>query len=64
MTKIERIELERHRAEIMADVKSLVEKYRAVFDWDIPVIDEAAADRLIVTAIREALADVEKELLD
>ncbi|HUW50556.1 MAG TPA: hypothetical protein VMV75_06040 [Sulfuricella sp.] len=63
MAEIERIELERYRAQLTADVKNLVEKYRAIFDWDIPEIDENMADRLIIAAVREALAGVEKELL-
>ena len=62
MAEIERIELERYRAQLTADVKNLVEKYRAIFDWDIPEIDENMADRLIIAAVREALAGVEKEL--
>ena len=59
----EQLELERYRIQIVADVKSLVEKYRSIFDWDIPDIDQKFADRLIVGAIRTSLDEVEKELL-
>ena len=63
MAKIEERELEGHRAQIIADVKKLVEKYRAIFDWDVPDIDQPAADRLILTEIRKALNELEQKLL-
>ena len=63
MARIEELELEGHRADIIADVKQLVEKYRKIFDWDVPDIDQAAADRLIVSEVRKALGELEKTLL-
>lgn len=63
MDKIEQIELAAHRGQIVADMKSLVEKYRAIFGWDIPDIDQKAADKLILAAIRKELDNIEKELL-
>ncbi len=39
MAIIEQLELEAHGSQIIADVKKLVEKYRAIFDWDVPDID-------------------------
>ncbi len=63
MAKIEERELEGHRGQIIADVKKLVEKYRAIFDWDVPDIDQAAADKLIVTEVRKALDELERKLL-
>jgi hypothetical protein len=60
---IELKELEGHRSEIIADVKNLVEKYRAIFDWDVPEIDQDAADKLILVEMRRALDDIEKQLL-
>jgi hypothetical protein len=60
MGKIEQTELENHRHQIIADVRKLVEKYRAIFDWDVPDVDQAEADRLITMEIRRALDDVEK----
>ncbi|MFY9329334.1 MAG: hypothetical protein WAO76_15160 [Georgfuchsia sp.] len=57
---MEQIELDRHRSEIIADVKKLVEKYRAIFDWDVPDIDQNAADKLILVEMRKALDDIEK----
>lgn len=61
MAKIEQIELEAHRSEIIADVKNLVEKYRAIFDWDVPEIDQDAADKLILGEIRKSLDDIENK---
>lgn len=63
MEKIEQIELDAQRSQIIDDMKSLVEKYRAIFDWNIPEINQNAADKLILAAIRNALEDIEKELL-
>lgn len=63
MRKMEQMELERHRSEIIADMKNMVEKYRAIFDWDVPDIDQKLADKLILVEIRKALDDIEKELL-
>lgn len=63
MEKIEQIELDAQRSQIIADMKSVVEKYRAIFDWNIPEINQNAADKLILAAIRKALNDIEKELL-
>jgi hypothetical protein len=57
MGQIEQTELDRQRRQIGADVAKLVEKYRAIFAWDVPELDEAAADELIVAAFRQALAD-------
>ena len=63
MERIEQMELDGHRSQIIADVKGVVEKYRAIFDWDVPEIDQNAADMLILAAIRKALDDIEKEWL-
>jgi hypothetical protein len=63
VAKIEERELEAHRAEIIADVRKMVEKYRKIFDWDVPDIDQAAADRLILSEVRKALGDLEHQLL-
>jgi hypothetical protein len=62
MANIERLELDGHRSAIIADVKRLVEKYRAIFDWDVPDIDQNRADQLILMEMRKALDDIEKEL--
>lgn len=61
MGKMEQLELEAHRSEIDADMRSLVEKYRRVFGWDIPEIDQQAADMLILAAMRKALDDIQTQ---
>ena len=55
MSDIEQIELEHHRRQIVDDVEKLVQKYRRIFDWDVPENDDAEAKKLILQAIREAL---------
>ena len=62
MAQIEQRELEAHREEIIADVKTLVEKYRKIFDWDVPDIDQAVADKLIVLEVRKALDELGHKL--
>lgn len=63
MSIIEVMELVRHRSEIAADVRSLVEKYRAIFSLDTPEFEENAANKLILAEIHTALKHIEKELL-
>jgi hypothetical protein len=63
VAKIEERELEAHRAEIIADVKKMVEKYRKIFDWDVPDIDQTAADRLILSEVVNAVRELEVKLL-
>ena len=60
MERIEQIELEHQRRRIVADVRKLVEKYRSIFTWDVPDIDQAAADRVLLAEIRRALDEVER----
>ncbi len=63
MSEIQEIELQRHHKELVSDVRELVEKYRRIMDWDVPDNDDAESDRLIMQAIKSALAQVEEELL-
>lgn len=62
MAKIEQLELDVRRAQLATDVRDLVEKYRAIFAWDVPEIDEALSDRLILSAIRQALDSIDSAL--
>ncbi len=64
MAGIEQTELDGHRNQIIADVRKLVDKYRAIFDWDVPDIDQQVADKLILTEIRKAIDDIESGLLN
>ena len=63
MAIVEQMELVRHRSEIVADVRHLVEKYRAIFDGDVPKKDQHLADSLILAEMHNALVDIQKELL-
>ncbi len=58
MAAMEQLEMEAHRAQLRSDLRSLVEKYRAIFDWDIPGVDQADADRLIIDALRKSLDEI------
>lgn len=62
MEKLELIELAAHRKDIVADVRGLLDKYRAIFEWDVPDVDEKLVEKLIIAEMRTALADIETEL--
>lgn len=64
MAKIEQLELDAHREQLVSEVKALVERYRSIFEWDVPDIDEVLSDRLILEALRDALDGVEKTLIE
>lgn len=64
MADIEHLELNTYRSDIIDDVKNVVEKYRTIFEWDVPDIDENLANTLIITEIRVALDDIQKDLLN
>ena len=57
MTPIEALEMDAHRAELKSDVRRLVDKYSAIFGWDVPEVDEALSERLIIESLRQALDD-------
>ena len=58
MAQIEEIEMDAHRAQLKSDVRDLVDKYRAIFGWDVPEVNEALSERLIVKALRQALDEL------
>lgn len=62
MENMEQLELDAHRGEIVKDMHSLVEKYRTIFDWDIPEIDQHVADQLILTAMHQVLDEIATQL--
>lgn len=62
LAKLEEAELDAHRHQIVRDLRNLVEKYRAIFDWDVPDIDQGVADQLILGQLRRATNDIEREL--
>jgi len=58
MKKMEQLELDAQRHAITADMRGLLEKYRTIFGWDIPEIDQPGADKLILAAMHKALDDI------
>ena len=59
MTRMEQLEMNAQFAQLTADVKDLLEKYRSIFDWDVPEVDQALSERLIVKAVRRVLDEIE-----
>jgi hypothetical protein len=64
MANIEQAERAAQHEQLVRDIRSLVEKYRAIFDWDVPDIDQARADKLILDDMRRALDGIEQEQRD
>lgn len=60
MTNLQQFEIEKYHDEIVDDVKSMVEKYRKIMDWEIPENDEQQADRVILSAIQNALDNIKQ----
>lgn len=61
MPDIEKIEMARYHREVVDDVRHIVGKYCRIMTWDVPDLNEEQARGLILTAIKEALAQVEGE---
>jgi len=62
MSDIEKIEIARYRKEIDDDLRHIVRKYCRIMGWEVPELDEKAARKLILLAVRDSLAEVESEL--
>lgn len=58
MKKIEQLELDAHRGQMADDMRKLFEKYRAIFEWDIPDVDQEAVDKIILAAMHAAVDEV------
>ncbi len=58
MKEMEQLELDAHRKDIATDMRGLLEKYRTIFGWDIPEIDQEGADKLILAEMHKALDDI------
>ena len=61
MAEMEKLEIDAHRAQLISDVKHLVEKYRSIFEWDVPEVNEALSDRMILKEVRQALDGIEAD---
>ncbi len=61
MSQMQEIEINRYHKRIVKDVRHLIEHYREIMAWDVPENDPVEADRLIFSAVRCAIDEVEKE---
>jgi hypothetical protein len=61
MASPENIQMDRYNSELEDDIRHILKKYSRIMGWGIPELDEAAARRLILDAMRRALAKVEGE---
>jgi hypothetical protein len=61
MTGPESIQMERYSSELEDDIRHILKKYSRIMGWSIPELDEGTARRLILEAMRSALAKVENE---
>jgi hypothetical protein len=59
MATIEQVEMARYRKELEDDVQHLVKKYSRIMGWEVPELDETAAQKLIFTALRSAVDKAE-----
>jgi hypothetical protein len=64
MAEIEKLEMDARREQLDADVRGLVDKYRAIFGWLVPDIDEASADGLIIEAVHQSLEAIQRASSD
>lgn len=62
MNKVQQLELDAHRREIVSDMLGLVGKYRKVLNWDTPETNLRDADKLILTAMFSSLGDIAIQL--
>ena len=61
MTGPESIQMERYNSELEDDIRHILKKYSRIMGWGIPELHEGTARRLILEAMRSALAKVENE---
>lgn len=59
MSGLEKIEVVRYRDEIVHDIDHLVKKYCRIIGWEVPDVDDQEARRLVLRALKEAMAQVE-----
>ena len=60
MTDIEKIEMARYYGELEDDLRHMVKKYCRIMGWDVPDLDEQEARKIILEAMHDALAKVER----
>jgi hypothetical protein len=61
MATLEQVEINKYHQELAHDVRHLLQKYQRIMGWEVPELDDAKARALILQALKEALAAVERE---
>jgi hypothetical protein len=61
MASLEQVEIDKYHQELVHDVRHLLQKYGRIMGWEVPELDDGAARRLILQALKNALATVERE---
>ena len=61
MSDVQKIEMARYQREVIDDMRHMLGKYCRIMAWDVPDADEGAARGLVLQAMKEALAQVERE---
>lgn len=62
MPAIEEIEMNAHGTELTSDLRHLVNKYSAIFGWEVPEVDETLSAKVIFKSLRDALEDLERPI--
>ncbi len=62
MRQIEMLEMDTHRAQLNSDLRRLIDKYVAIFEWDVPEVDEPLSVRLIIESLRRSLDDLDQRV--
>ena len=62
MSNIEELELQAYKNNITSDVAALLDKYRAIFTWDIPEVDIHFVEKLVLGEIAKAVEQLTSDL--
>ena len=62
MSKIEELELQAYKNNITSDVAALLDKYRAIFTWDIPEVDIHYVEKLVLDEIAKTVEQLTSDL--
>ena len=62
MSTIEELELQAYKNNITSDVAALLDKYRAIFTWDIPEVDIHYVEKLVLDEIAKTVEQLTSDL--
>ncbi|MFZ6849328.1 hypothetical protein [Undibacterium sp. RuRC25W] len=62
MSKMEQLEMQAYKDKIAVDLTALVEKYRAIFTWDIPEVNIHFVDDLIFAEMKKVIQDLSESI--